>query len=297
LRDVSSCKFVGHGEMSTLAKEDLRSPYNEIYVMKYPRPFDGKRVNWEDVNEVIASKIAQLLGFPFVKAEIAYRNGNRGCLMVHFREQLLVDDNEAGAPLLEAQFDKRYLSLQTSKLSSAELVTKSFQMINDFSYFDTIKFDFISMNVFDLLIGNQDRHPYNWQILFKNDSSFFAPLYDNGASLGWQLPDDYLLSMLNNQQKMNKFFRQTKVKAGLFENTTPPLKGTQVLKHITQSYPDESKEIIQRMVNFDWEIYEKYIDEFPLISQIRKKFLKEFVQFRMNKIIGNVQEGDEHSEI
>src|SRR5699024_12841927 len=106
-------------------------------------------------------------------------------------------------------------------------------------------------------------------------------------------PDDYLLSMLNNQQKMNKFFRQTKVKAGLFENTTPPLKGTQVLKHITQSYPDESKEIIQRMVNFDWEIYEKYIDEFPLISQLSKKFLKEFVQFRMNKIIGNVQEGDE----
>ncbi len=49
--------------MSTLEKEDLLSPDNVQYVVKYPRKFDGKRVNWEDINEVIAAKIAKLLGF------------------------------------------------------------------------------------------------------------------------------------------------------------------------------------------------------------------------------------------
>lgn len=44
------------------------------------------------------------------------------------------------------------------------------------------------MNLFDMLIGNQDRHPYNWVILFKNGEAFFGLLFDNGASMGFQLP-------------------------------------------------------------------------------------------------------------
>jgi len=291
LRDVSAWSFLGHGEMSTLRKEDLRSPEGTLYVMKYPRPFDGKRVNWEDVNEVIAAKIASLLNLPSVHAEIAYRHEQRGCLMIHFVKQLSADFGEVGASLLTAQFEEVYLDLQNSELPSEELVKESFQMIGEFSYFNLIKYNFIAMNLYDILIGNQDRHSYNWQILFKGEEILFAPLYDNGASLGWQLSDSYLQTMLNDERKMSAYLRKMKVKAGLLEDKFPRLKATDVLNNLLTLYPIEIKEIANRMIQFDWENYFAYIDDFPLITEIRKEFLKEFIQFRMNKLIQYTVEG------
>lgn len=291
MRDVSAWSFLGHGEMSTLRKEDLRSPEGTLYVMKYPRPFDGKRVNWEDVNEVIAAKIASLLNLPSVHAEIAYRHEQRGCLMIHFVKQLSADFGEVGASLLTAQFEEVYLDLQNSELPSEELVKESFQMIGEFSYFNLIKYNFIAMNLYDILIGNQDRHSYNWQILFKGEEILFAPLYDNGASLGWQLSDSYLQTMLNDERKMSAYLRKMKVKAGLLEDKFPRLKATDVLNNLLTLYPIEIKEIANRMIQFDWENYFAYIDDFPLITEIRKEFLKEFIQFRMNKLIQYTVEG------
>jgi len=291
LRDVSDWIFLGHGEMSTLPKEDLRSPEGILYVMKYPRPFDGKRVNWEDVNEVIAAKIASLLQLPSVHAEIAYRHGQRGCLMVHFVKQLSADFGEVGASLLTAQFEEVYLDLQNSGSPSDKLVKESFQMIGEFSYFSSIKYNFIAMNLYDILIGNQDRHSYNWQILFKGEEILFAPLYDNGASLGWQLPDSYLQTMLNDEQKMSAYLRRMKIKAGLLEDKFPPLKSTDVLNSLLTLFPIETKEFANRMMEFDWKSYFVFIDGFPLITEIRKKFLKKFIQFRMNKLIQYIVEG------
>jgi hypothetical protein len=47
--------------------------------------------------------------------------------------------------------------------------------------------------VFDALIGNTDRHPENWGFLFTwrdgGSSVSLAPLYDNGTSLGYNLPE------------------------------------------------------------------------------------------------------------
>src|SRR5690625_1535243 len=277
--------------MSTLRKEDLRSPEGTLYVMKYPRPFDGKRVNWEDVNEVIAAKIASLLNLPSVHAEIAYRHEQRGCLMIHFVKQLSADFGEVGASLLTAQFEEVYLDLQNSELPSEELVKESFQMIGEFSYFNLIKYNFIAMNLYDILIGNQDRHSYNWQILFKGEEILFAPLYDNGASLGWQLSDSYLQTMLNDERKMSAYLRKMKEKAGLLEDKFPLLKATDVLNNLITLYTIEIKEIANRMIQFDWENYFAYIDDFPLITEIRKEFLKEFIQFRMNKLIQYTVEG------
>lgn len=43
----------------------------------------------------------------------------------------------------------------------------------------------VDLVLFDVLIGNTDRHQENWGIIFKNDgSSSLAPLFDNGTSLG-----------------------------------------------------------------------------------------------------------------
>ncbi|WP_368985882.1 hypothetical protein NST54_17715 [Caldifermentibacillus hisashii] len=148
MRDISNWLFIGHGEKSTLQKEELLSPDNIPYIMKYPRPFSNNRVNWEDVNEVIAAEIGKLLGIKTVKAEVAYRNSQRGCLMLNFLYQYQADHGEPGGPLLESELRGKYYYLQNSELSSEELINLSFSMIESSTFFLRIKKEFILMNIF-----------------------------------------------------------------------------------------------------------------------------------------------------
>src|SRR5690625_3834757 len=93
--------------------------------------------------------------------------------MIHFINQYNADSGETGAALLSAELGKPYDDLKEDNLPSIELVEKSFSVIESLPYFQAIKHDFVAMNIFDLLIGNQDRHPFNWQILFKGNKHFF----------------------------------------------------------------------------------------------------------------------------
>ncbi|MET3683044.1 hypothetical protein ABID56_001134 [Alkalibacillus flavidus] len=43
-----------------------------------------------------------------------------------------------------------------------------FSLFENFSLFDKIVKDFVFMNLFDILIANQDRHGHNWQVLYIN---------------------------------------------------------------------------------------------------------------------------------
>jgi hypothetical protein len=50
---------------------------------------------------------------------------------------------------------------------------------------------------FDALIGNTDRHPDNWGFLFRThvngrNQVEMAPMFDNGTSLGYEIPDEKL---------------------------------------------------------------------------------------------------------
>ncbi|MET3683045.1 hypothetical protein ABID56_001135 [Alkalibacillus flavidus] len=116
MKDISSWPVTNFGENSTLEKYEILSPSNEHYVMKFPRDFDGNRTNWEDVNEVIAAKVAQLLGIKVVDAEIAYYKNRRTCLMKHFRFQLNAEHGDTAASLLSAEFGDEYENLVSSDL-------------------------------------------------------------------------------------------------------------------------------------------------------------------------------------
>ncbi|MFT9599663.1 HipA domain-containing protein [Mesobacillus sp.] len=291
LRDVSEWFFESYGEKSTLSKEELSSPDGTQYIIKYPREFKD-RINWEDVNEIVAAQIAKLLGLKTIQAEVAYRKGKRGCLMLHFVKQYDADFGEPGATLLEAELED-YKSIQNSEKRSEILTVDCFTVIQNFSLFQVMKEDFVNMQVYDILIGNQDRHPYNWQLLFKDNSPFFGPLYDNGASLGWQLSDEQLRVMNDSDAKLNKYFKNTKVKAGLIEDTQAPLKAKDILHSCNDFFPDETARVIQKLEKFNFNEYNFFIDAMPLISTVRKEFLKKFILFRLNKIL-TILRGDNH---
>ena len=291
MRDVSNWLLRGPGGNGTLPMEILLSPNGSIYYMKYAWQSDTPRTHLEDVNEVIAAKIAQLLQLETIEVEIAWRDGKRGCLSLDYVEQYDASEDEAGAVLLEMELGERYHALQQSSAEGQELIKASFNLLEKLSYIDKIRSSFIAMNLFDILIGNQDRHPYNWSMLFKRGKSFFGPLYDNGASLGFQLPDKTLEKMVNDTNELEKYYNNMKVKAGIFNSRKPPVKAIDVLSYCISYYNDEVKEFEQFLLHFSFERYDAFIDEFPLFTKTRKQFLKLLIRHRREKILSAIKEG------
>lgn len=186
---------------------------------------------------------------------------------------------------MEIEFGEQYNKLQHIPSNNQTLVKTGFKMLEDFSYFNKIRAPFIAMNLFDILIGNQDRHPGNWVILFTNGDASFGPLFDNGASLGFQLPDEKLEKMLHEKYKLKKYFNRMKVKVGIFTAKRAPVNATDVLAYCVKNYSDEIKKFKTSLSRFPFPEFDEFIEEFPLYSKVRKEFLKVFVRDRILHII------------
>src|SRR5699024_3176982 len=155
------------------------------------------------------------------------------------------------------------------------LMHRLFSLFQSFSLHDLLRKDFVFMNLFDILIGNQDRHGHNWKVLYINGEPVFGPLYDNGASLGWQLPEEKIQQQLQSSQKMSKFYKNTKVKIGMDNKEIPRIKASQALTYLISNYPSETRLFFNRLVNFNFDNLEAYLKSFPVLTETRKKFVVE----------------------
>lgn len=281
----------GPGGDGTLPMEVLQSPNNSIYYIKFGWISEEPRTHLEHINEIIAAKIAQLLHLDTIRATLAQREGRIDCLSLDFVEQYNATMDESGASLMEMELGERYNKIQHTSLKDRHLVKAGVKMLKDFSYFEKIRTSFIAMNLFDILIGNQDRHPGNWVILFTNGDASFGPIFDNGASLGFQLPDNRLKKMLHEKNEFKRYFYRMKVKAGIYTAPRAPVKATDVLAYCIKNYPDEIKHFKTSLSRFPFAEFDKFIEVFPLYSKVRKEFLKVFVRDRRNRILRIIKEG------
>lgn len=182
--------------------------------------------------------------------------------------------------------------LQESSLKGMELIDAGFKIMREFTYWKAIKSEFIDMQLFDILIGNQDRHPFNWKLLFLETGAKFSPIYDNGASLGFRFDDEKLMQMVSNPQEMNKYTEKTKVKAGIFEKKK--VKAKDLLTYISRNFTDEFHQSIQKLIEFDLIRYSDFIQSLDnILSEAQKDWLLSIVPFRRKKILEWIGRGDQ----
>lgn len=291
MKDVSRWFKRSFGGDGSLPMKVLVSPDGSSYYMKFGWKSEQERTHLEHINEIIAAKIAELLQLDVIQAEIALRDGEYGCLSLDFVEQYHATEDEAGAVLMETELEEKYLNLQCSPLKGWDLIELGFSTLEEFTYFNKIRQPFIAMNLFDILIGNQDRHPSNWVILFKDDESFLGPLFDNGASLGFLLPDERLEKMLANDGALDRYYDRMRVKAGIFSSRKPPIKATDLIEYCLLHYKEEVKIFKEALIQFSFKKYESFVDSFPFYSNVRKDFVKRFIEHRRAKIIKHIKEG------
>ena len=255
------------------------------YLVKFPDPVREKNKNISYINnafsEYVGSNVFRICGF-------RAQNTLLGTYTYNGKEKIVCaceDFTDENHVLYE--FENLALSANPDKKIETELsdimeVIDSLEKISKLSIKDDVKKKFWDMFVVDSIIGNTDRHNGNWGILVdtQNNCANFAPIYDCGSCLNPML-EDQELEKLNNAEIKNLAVNSYSC---LKENG----KKINYMQYIQDCKENKNKDCIEAIIRIfpqiNIEEINKFIMEIPCISNARKNFYKEIINFRYDII-------------
>ena len=160
--------------------------------------------------------------------------------------------------------------------------------------------EFYKIVIFDILIGNSDRHHSNWAILSKGtvyttpenvlDISFnydICPLYDNGSSLCAYEDNNDLQVFFKDKMKFEALVN-TKSKSAIGWENERPIRHFELLKKIKDNSYDKTIQYIENIKNnINEENMDKILSDFNdnIISVDMKKLLKMYLLERRKRML------------
>ena len=159
---------------------------------------------------------------------------------------------------------------------------------------------FYKIVIFDILIGNSDRHHSNWAILAKGTvyktpedmlDIFFnynmCPLYDNGSSLCAYEDNNNLEIFFKDKMKFESLLN-TKSKYAISWENERPIRHFELLKKIKDNAYELTVQYIEKIkTNINEENIDKILNEFDnnIISIDMKKLLKMYLLERRKRML------------
>ncbi len=213
----------------------------------------------ESITEHLLNRIGQELGFTMAHSKIVIIGNQLRFLSEYFlkpaTEELvhgadiyagyLSDENKDFVHEVEAQkIAQTFFTFQFAENALRQMFPK---------YADTLLFGLVKILLFDAMIGNNDRHFYNWGIV-RNISGTkpptFAPIYDTARGLFWNDSDakieEKARSYRKNKSTLDKYINGAKPKTGWDGDES--INHFQLVAHLCSSrqhYKDFLAKIIQ----------------------------------------------------
>jgi HipA-like C-terminal domain len=228
------------------------------------------------------------------KSRLAIINGQLRFLSRYFlqnEEEVLVHGAEIFSQWIE---DKDFVSaIEKHKLEQdfftfqavEQALTKAFP-IQAKDFLDS----FVRLLILDALLGNNDRHHYNWGVITHIKNKYpprFSPIYDTARGLFWSTPEQNIKIWLSNEQQLKiqleKYSEGAKPLTGWDENSN--INHFQLLEFIFQD--GRYKSIFDELVQFSHlEKINRLIDnEFMfLMSSKRRELIKAYLHLRFKRI-------------
>lgn len=157
--------------------------------------------------------------------------------------------------------------------------------------------EFYKIVIFDILIGNSDRHHSNWAILAKgtvhktSEDIFFhysmSPLYDNGSSLCAYEDNNNLEIFFKDKMKFEALVN-TKSKSAIGWENERPIRHFELLKKIKDNAYDRTIQYIENIkTNINEQNIDKILGEFDnnIISIDMKNLLKMYLLERRKRML------------
>ena len=180
----------------------------------------------ESITEHLITRLGQEWGFNLANSKLYIFSGQlRYCSefftkldqeLVHGADILARYLDEADSDFIE-QIDKRGWS---QELLTFNFVKEAIENIFP-NYAEEIVGELINMLIFDALVGNNDRHFFNWGVirhLKENRRPYFSPIYDTARGLFWNYSDKRLLELTKNSdqkaERIASYNNKTKPKIG-----------------------------------------------------------------------------------
>lgn len=161
----------------------------------------------ESLIEFLLNKIGIAIGLNMNRVKLSIINGQIRFLSEYFlnsSDEVLIHGAEICGEYL--QDEKLAQEIAEDRLSARELFTIQFILEAINSVFhnccNEITEQLVKMIVFDAIVGNNDRHFYNWGVIKSirkgNITPKFSPIYDTARGLLWNWKDDVVKIQLKN---------------------------------------------------------------------------------------------------
>jgi len=134
---------------------------------------------------------------------------------------------------------------------------------------------FIGYLLFDVFIGNQDRHHENWGFVSSSSPLYLAPTFDHGSSMACRISDEVRLKRMHSADKGYKvegFI--TTAKSAMYGNHGKLLKLHELAKVCKYHYPEEMKFWIEKIESLEESKIESIINTCPSewMTDVEKQF-------------------------
>lgn len=252
----------------------------------------------ESITEFLMNRLGEVFGLDMAKSRLLSINGQVRFLSRYFlrrgREQLIHGAEIFAGYLEDAQFVKEIEEEgKAQELFTLQFVEKAVNAIfpNERKY---VMHELIRLVLFDALVGNNDRHYYNWGVVLDlsgKNKLRFAPVYDTARGLFWNDEDEKIRRRMtsggsaNVENYLKKYCSGSKPKLGWDGDSK--LNHFSMVKHIaeTQFYIDKSElqmmfadEVIRKMQ----EVLDKEFSNLMIFE--RRILVKMCLQYRFNTI-------------
>lgn len=251
----------------------------------------------ESITELLLNKLGEDFGLNMAKSAIRVIGGQLRFLSRYF----LNDKDEElihGADIFSGYMgDKDFVERIEAEQMARDLFTMQFvENAIDYSFHyqkEELMRCFVKMLIFDALVGNNDRHFYNWGVKRSVTGRFqpyFAPIYDTARGLFWNTREDWLTlkSKVANERDayIRKYCKNSRPKIG-WENE-PNIDHFKLLEKIVANSfyieADEIKSLFSRSLIA--RMFDTIDSDFVVImSNVRRDMIKRCLEYRYNKIL------------
>jgi len=213
---------------------------------------------FESVTEYMLNRLGVMLGLKMAESKLYFINGQ-----LRFLSKLFRDDKyqilEHGAELYSGNLEDRdFVEEVELKNKAREFFTVSFTkdvLQNQYPmHAEDIFLDFVNMLVFDAIVGNNDRHFYNWAILKHIKSKHkphFSPIYDTARAFFWNSPEQFFIDLYNDKNRLpialDKYIKNSKPKIGIEKNSN--CNHIDMVRLLNSNKFNGTKDVVNSLIN------------------------------------------------
>lgn len=282
-KDIIRLYEYGHSRKSKYTKWP-------IYIAK----LGHKYYPLESITEQLISDIGTSYGFKLASSKICLLGGQIRFLSRYFIEKE-TDELHHGADLYAGYLnDKKFVDdIEIKGMAQSFFTIKFTKEVIQYFFKDShneIFISFMRMLFFDALVGNNDRHMYNWGVIrgvYGNNIAKYSPIYDSARGLLWNEKESKIKEIVKDENKLNAFVKK-------YCNNSKPKIGVEDKKNVNhfnliESYNEfySSDEFIKNLFqNNKIELVIKTINlEYKtLYSEERRHIINEILKFRYSKL-------------